>query len=141
MPCCYKLHKDIGTLHCRLSGHLNLGEIFRFIDQVLRAPGHLDGTNIVADTRAMTRLDMDTATQQQLFDCLAFLDEWDGLPRSCAVIAGGEPLWTLLGSIVSTTTLHSTVVFQRFRNPAEALAFVGLNPRVHAERFGYLPVP
>lgn len=141
MPCSYRLHKEIGTLHCHLSGHLNLSEVFRFFDQILRAPGHRDGTNIIADTRAMTRLDMDAATQQQFSDCLAFLGEWDGLPRSCAVIVGGEPLWSLLGNIVAMTTLDSPVVFQRFRLPSEALAFIGLNPRLYAERFGYLPVP
>ena len=63
------------------------------------------------------------------------------MPRSCAIIAAGEPVWSLVGGIVATTSLESPVVFDRFRNPAGALAFVGLNPRLHSDRFGYLLVP
>lgn len=141
MPCRYTLHPDIGILHCRFSGHLHLDDILGFVDRLLRDPGHRDGTNILADARALTRLDIDGPAQRRLSNRLAALERWRGMPRSCAIIAAGEPVWSLVGSIVATTSLESPVVFDRFRNPSGALAFVGLNPRLHSDRFGYLPVP
>ena len=141
MPSAYTLHPELGILHCRFTGHLNLRDGFALIDRAARDPLHADGTNVIADFLAVSRFDMDWSTQRQLTQRMSALARWSGLPRSCALLVSGEPTWSFAGSIVATVTLKSPIVFERFKTPAGALAFVGLDPRQHLERFGYLPVP
>lgn len=111
------------------------------LDKGAADPAHRDGTNVIADFLRVARFDMDRPAQRRMFSKLSALATWDGLPRSCAFLAGGEPIWTLAGTIVAQTTLKSPIVFDRFQSPAEAIAFIGLDARLHAGRFGYATEP
>ena len=140
MPCTYALYPDLATLHCRFSGRFNMRDALNMIERAGAEPRHEDGTNVIADFLDVTRFDIDINSQWRMFRYLAALEDWPGLPRSCALIADGEPVWAMAGTIVDQTTLESPLVFERFLAPSPALRFVGLDPNRHGGRFGYGPV-
>ncbi len=137
----YRFHKDVGTLHARFSGRVHLREDLDMIDRAAALPEQREGINVIGDFLLVTWFDMDWASQRRLLALMSSLPGWDGLPRSCVILCDGEPIWSFAATIVQQTTLSSPIVFERVKTPVEALRFVGLDPRQHSEKFGYLPVP
>ena len=135
----YKLHHDVSILHCRFTGEVSLRVILDLLDKLSADPVYSGGIDVIADFLRITHVEVDRSNQRRLFARMETLSDAQALPRSCALLVQGEPLWSFAGMLAEQTTLQSPLVFERFRTPGDALTFVGLDPRRQSERFGYLP--
>lgn len=137
MPCTYTLHEDINILHCWLKGKPSLRDILILFDETTSDPNNLDSTNLIIDFVKMREIGFNDVEEQQLISILIGVSLRRNFKKKCALLADREPGWSLAGRVEAGMAQKSLVEFKRFRDPAEALKFVGVNRPVELGRLGF----